>query len=129
MTGAKQTNVFNHLRVLREAGIVEPAGAVTPTTGSAGGPGAPVRTARRARRGCPHGRRYGDYATSASGHRRVGWYVAFLVAAVIGSGIAAQRLSPDDIGLQLLVNSVATGAALVALTSPSSGCRRRSTRW
>ena len=27
---------------------------------------------------------------------------AFLVAAVIGSGIAAQRLSPDDIGLQLL---------------------------
>jgi glycerol uptake facilitator-like aquaporin len=40
---------------------------------------------------------------------------AFLVAAVIGSGIAAQRLSPDDVGLQLLENSVATGAALVAL--------------
>lgn len=40
---------------------------------------------------------------------------AFLVAAVIGSGIAAQRLSPDDIGLQLLENSLATGAALVAL--------------
>jgi glycerol uptake facilitator-like aquaporin len=40
---------------------------------------------------------------------------AFLVTAVIGSGIAAQRLSPDDTGLQLLENSVATGAALVAL--------------
>jgi glycerol uptake facilitator-like aquaporin len=39
----------------------------------------------------------------------------FLVAAVIGSGIAAQRLSPDDVGLQLLENSLATGAALVAL--------------
>jgi glycerol uptake facilitator-like aquaporin len=40
---------------------------------------------------------------------------AFLVAAVIGSGIAAQRLSPDDVGLQLLENSIATGVALVAL--------------
>jgi len=40
---------------------------------------------------------------------------AFLVAAVVGSGIAAQRLSPDDVGLQLLENSVATGAVLVAL--------------
>jgi glycerol uptake facilitator-like aquaporin len=40
---------------------------------------------------------------------------AFLVAAVIGSGIAASRLSPGDVGLQLLENSVVTGAALVAL--------------
>jgi glycerol uptake facilitator-like aquaporin len=40
---------------------------------------------------------------------------AFLVAAVVGSGIAAQRLSPDDVGLQLLENSIATGAVLVAL--------------
>ena len=32
-----------------------------------------------------------------------------------GSGIAAQRLSPDDVGLQLLENSIATGAGLVAL--------------
>jgi glycerol uptake facilitator-like aquaporin len=39
----------------------------------------------------------------------------FLVAAVIGSGIAAARLSPEDIGLQLLENSIATGAVLVAL--------------
>jgi glycerol uptake facilitator-like aquaporin len=38
-----------------------------------------------------------------------------LVAAVIGSGIAASRLSPDDVGLQLLENSLITGAALVAL--------------
>lgn len=40
---------------------------------------------------------------------------AFLVAAVIGSGIAAARLSPGDVGLQLLENSLITGAALVAL--------------
>ena len=39
----------------------------------------------------------------------------FLVAAVIGSGIAASRLSPHDVGLQLLENSIATGAVLVAL--------------
>jgi arsenate reductase len=40
---------------------------------------------------------------------------AGLVTVVIGSGIAAQRLSPDDIGLQLLENALATGAGLVAL--------------
>ncbi|MDP9444096.1 MAG: aquaporin [Actinomycetota bacterium] len=40
---------------------------------------------------------------------------AFLVAAVVGSGIAAERLSPDDVGLQLLQNSIVTGAVLVAL--------------
>jgi glycerol uptake facilitator-like aquaporin len=40
---------------------------------------------------------------------------ALLVAVVVGSGIAAQRLSPGDIGLQLLENSLATGAGLAAL--------------
>ncbi|MCX6399925.1 MAG: aquaporin [Propionibacteriales bacterium] len=40
---------------------------------------------------------------------------ALLVATVIGSGIMATRLSPDDVGLQLLQNSLATGAVLVAL--------------
>ena len=40
---------------------------------------------------------------------------AFLVMAVVGSGVAAQRLSPSDRGLQLLENSLVTGAALVAL--------------
>jgi glycerol uptake facilitator-like aquaporin len=40
---------------------------------------------------------------------------AFLVAAVIGSGIAAARLSPNDVGLELLENSLITGAALTAL--------------
>ncbi|MFJ4285958.1 aquaporin [Paenarthrobacter nicotinovorans] len=38
-----------------------------------------------------------------------------LVAAVVGSGVMASRLSPNDVGLQLLQNSLATGAALVAL--------------
>ena len=40
---------------------------------------------------------------------------AGLVTVVIGSGIAAQRLSPDVLGLQLLENALATGAGLVAL--------------
>jgi len=40
---------------------------------------------------------------------------AGLVAVVIGSGIAAQRLSPHDVGLQLLENALATGAGLAAL--------------
>lgn len=40
---------------------------------------------------------------------------AFLLAAIVGSGIAAKRLYPGEPGLQLLTNSLATGAALVAL--------------
>ena len=40
---------------------------------------------------------------------------ALLVAIVVGSGIFAQRLSPHDVGLQLLENSTATALGLVAL--------------
>jgi len=40
---------------------------------------------------------------------------ALLLIAVVGSGIAAQRLSPTDVGLELLENAVVTGAALVAI--------------
>ncbi|HLY63963.1 MAG TPA: MIP/aquaporin family protein, partial [Chloroflexota bacterium] len=40
---------------------------------------------------------------------------ALLLAAVVGSGIAAQRLSPSDVGLQLLENALVTGAALAAI--------------
>jgi len=38
-----------------------------------------------------------------------------LIVAVIGSGIMATQLSPDDVGLQLLENAFATAGALVAL--------------
>jgi glycerol uptake facilitator-like aquaporin len=38
-----------------------------------------------------------------------------LAATVVGSGIAAEARSPGDEGLQLLENSLATGAVLVAL--------------
>jgi glycerol uptake facilitator-like aquaporin len=47
-----------------------------------------------------------------------------LVAIVIGSGIAAQRLSPDDTGLQLLQNSLTTVfglGVLILLFGPVSG--------
>jgi glycerol uptake facilitator-like aquaporin len=40
---------------------------------------------------------------------------AFLAAVVVGSGIAAQRLSPDDTGLALLENAAATAAGLFAI--------------
>ncbi|HLY23181.1 MAG TPA: aquaporin [bacterium] len=49
---------------------------------------------------------------------------ALLVAAVIGSGIAAARLSPHDAGLQLFENAAATAAALTAIilaVGPVSG--------
>lgn len=41
----------------------------------------------------------------------------FLLIGVVGSGIMAARLSPDDVGLQLLQNAVATGAVLVSIIS------------
>ena len=40
---------------------------------------------------------------------------SLLAATVVGSGIAAQRLSPLDTGLELLENALITGAVLVAL--------------
>lgn len=49
---------------------------------------------------------------------------ALLVVAVIGSGIAAARLFPGDVGLELFENALATGAALVAIilaVGPVSG--------
>jgi glycerol uptake facilitator-like aquaporin len=39
----------------------------------------------------------------------------FLVAAVVGSGVMAERLSGGNVALALLANTIATGAALVAL--------------
>src|SRR5918998_1164147 len=47
-----------------------------------------------------------------------------LVTVVVGSGIAAQSLSPDDVGLQLLENSLATVfglAVLILVLGPVSG--------
>jgi glycerol uptake facilitator-like aquaporin len=40
---------------------------------------------------------------------------AFLVASVVGSGIMAERLANGNMALALLANTIATGAALVAL--------------
>jgi glycerol uptake facilitator-like aquaporin len=51
-------------------------------------------------------------------HRRMAaeaFGTGILLVAVIGSGIAASRLSTGDIGLQLLENALATAAALVGL--------------
>lgn len=40
---------------------------------------------------------------------------ALLLAVVVGSGIMAQNLFPDSVGLALLANALATGGGLVAL--------------
>lgn len=48
----------------------------------------------------------------------------FLLAAVVGSGIMGERLAPGNMALVLLVNTIATGAALVAIIlafAPISG--------
>jgi len=49
---------------------------------------------------------------------------AFLVAAVVGSGIMGERLAGGNVAIALLANTIATGAALVALITalgPVSG--------
>jgi glycerol uptake facilitator-like aquaporin len=49
---------------------------------------------------------------------------AFLLVAVVGSGIMAERLSAGNMGIALLANAIATGAALVVLITvlgPLSG--------
>jgi arsenate reductase len=49
---------------------------------------------------------------------------AFLAAVVIGSGIAAARLSPTDVGLELFENAAATAAGLytiILMFGPVSG--------
>jgi len=48
----------------------------------------------------------------------------FLAAAVVGSGIAAQTLSPHDVGLQLTENALSATLALlvlIAVLAPISG--------
>ena len=49
---------------------------------------------------------------------------AFLAALVVGSGIAAQTLSPNDVGLELFENAAATAAGLftiILMFGPVSG--------
>jgi glycerol uptake facilitator-like aquaporin len=54
---------------------------------------------------------------SSLGRRATAEFVGtgLLVAAVVGSGIMGERLANGNIGLELLSNTVATGAALVCL--------------
>lgn len=51
---------------------------------------------------------------------------ALLLAAVVGSGIMGERLAGGNVAIALLANTIATGAALVALIltfGPVSGAR------
>ncbi len=68
----------------------------------------------------------GPVPTPALGRRLLAEFVgtALLVAVVIGSGIAAQQLSPHDTGLQLLQNSLTTVfglGVLILWLGPVSG--------
>ena len=101
-----QPTISHHLKVLHESGLLDRSkrGVWVYYRVQPRGPRRPGRADRRRRR-VSLGRRVTAEAVGT----------AFLVMAVVGSGIAAQRLSPGDAGLQLLVNSLVTGAALVAL--------------
>ena len=64
--------------------------------------------------------------TGRLGRRLVAEFLgtALLVTAVVGSGVMAAELSPDDVGLQLLENSTATALALpvlILIFGPVSG--------
>lgn len=51
---------------------------------------------------------------------------AFLLIGVVGSGIMAERLSPDNIGVALLANAIATGCilyVLITIFGPVSGAQ------
>ena len=55
---------------------------------------------------------------------------AFLLAAVVGSGIMGERLAGGNTAIALLANTLATGATLITLIfifGPSQA--RTSTRW
>jgi glycerol uptake facilitator-like aquaporin len=58
---------------------------------------------------------------------------AFLLAAVVGSGIMGERLAGGNVAIALLANTLATGAMLVALIltfGPISGRTSiRPSRW
>src|SRR5258707_7362038 len=57
------------------------------------------------------------YASRSLGRRLVAECVgtSMLLAAVVGSGIMGDRLSGGNVAIALLANTIATGAALVAL--------------
>ena len=49
---------------------------------------------------------------------------ALLLAAIVGSGIMAERLAAGNVGIALLCNSIATGAVLyvlITILAPISG--------
>ena len=67
-----------------------------------------------------------DRTSPALGRRLFAEFLGtgLLVTVVVGSGIAAQQLSPRDVGLQLLENSTATAfglAVLILMLGPVSG--------
>ena len=102
-----QPTISHHLKVLHEAGLLdrEKRGVWVYYRVKRRGARRPGRAARRRRRvtprSSPGGRRAGRYGVPRRGRRRLRH--------------RGQRLSPDDVGLQLLENSLATGAVLVAL--------------
>ena len=113
--GAGQTAVSNHLRVLRLAGVVDavPAGRFTYYELRSGAVAA-IAALRRPGlllpdRGAPTVLMPRPSPAACSPRRSAPVSSSPLI---VGSGIAASRLSPDDTGLQLLQNSTATALGL-----------------
>src|SRR5206468_5427765 len=71
----------------------------------------------RSHRGAPPGARSPEAPGMTVGRRLAaeGVGTALLLAAIVGSGIMGERLAGGNVALALLANTVATGAALVAL--------------
>ncbi len=98
-----------------------PAGQLRATEPGTCGPGAccDATPGRRRRRPAATSPSAPDRAvrTDPLGRRLLAEFLGtgLLVAAVVGSGIAAAKLSPGNVGLELLENTAATVGALVAL--------------
>ena len=105
-----QATISHHLKVLHSAGVLDRDKRGVWVYYA-------VRPDALRLRGHPVRHRRADPGVNRTARQALAEFLgsAGLVTAVIGSGIAAQRLSPDDVGLQLLENALATGAALVAL--------------
>src|SRR5580698_2813780 len=107
-------------------GIFDAAAAYRAVRQSAGAQPRPHVAQEEAGRDRPDVRRQGAGLMPGIGRRLVAEALgtAFLLAAVVGSGIMGERLADGNAAIALLANSLATGAALVVLISilgPISG--------
>src|SRR5689334_18243663 len=109
-----------HLRTTRDLGVLPGATRCPRDLGAA------APSVHRRRRPARSGAGVSPPTTAALWRRLVAESIGsgLLVTVVVGSGIAASRLSPHDVGLQLLENALTTAlglAVLILAFGPVSG--------